>query len=158
MIIPIRNLALALPVAFVLHVLEEAPLFVAWFNTRVTPPITQSSFLTVNAIGLVITVGVAFSIASNPQPLQGLVGVAWVSFLMLANCLFHLVATVVLGRYCPGVITGSLLYLPLSIVFMRTVVQQIRVSGIIVVIAAFGGAIPMVVHGYLIVFRGSRLF
>ncbi len=32
--IAVRRLAPALPVAFVLHVVEEAPLFVSWFNSR----------------------------------------------------------------------------------------------------------------------------
>jgi len=154
----VRTLALAMPVVFVLHVVEEAPLFVTWFNSRVTPQISQGSFLTVNAIAFVITLGIAISISASRTPLQGLVGVAWVSFLMLANGLFHLVATVAHGRYCPGVITGLFLYLPLSLLFLRGVARETHVPALVVAVVSLAGAMPMAVHGYLIVFRGSRLF
>lgn len=154
----VRTLALCLPAAFVLHVVEEAPLFVTWFNSRVTPQISQSSFLTVNAIAFVITLGIAISISASRAPLQGLVGVAWVSFLMLANGLFHFVATVAHGSYCPGVITGVFLYLPLSLLFMRGVAHEAHVPALVVAVVALAGAMPMVLHGYFIVFRGSRLF
>lgn len=154
----VRTLAFSLPVVFVLHVVEEAPLFVAWFNGRVTPPISQSSFLTVNAIAFVITLGIAVAISASLAPLQGLVGVAWISFLMLANGLFHLVATVAHGSYCPGVVTGVFLYLPLSLLFMRRVAREAHVPALVVAVVALAGAMPMALHGYFIVFRGSRLF
>jgi hypothetical protein len=154
----VRTLALALPVVFVLHVVEETPLFVTWFNSRVTPQISQGSFFTVNAIAFVITLGIALSLLASRAPLQGLLAVAWVSFLMLANGLFHLVATVAHASYCPGVITGVFLYLPLSLLFMRTLAREAHLPALGVAVAALAGAIPMVLHGYLIVFRGSRLF
>lgn len=97
-------------------------------------------------------------LVASRGPLQGLVGVAWVSFLMLANGLFHVVATVAHGRYCPGVVTGLFLYLPLSLLFLRGVVREIHVPALVVAVVALAGALPMVLHGYLIVFRGSRLF
>jgi hypothetical protein len=37
----------------------------------------------------------------------GLVG--WLGFLMLANGVLHLVATVIDGAYCPGAITSGVL-------------------------------------------------
>lgn len=153
----VRTLALALPVIFALHVLEEAPRFVTWFNSRVTPPISQGTFLNVNAIAFVITLGVALALFASRGLLEGLVGAAWVSFLMLANGLFHLVATIAHGAYCPGVVTGVLLYLPFALLFTRAVARETRAPGLVLV-AALAGAVPMVLHGYLIVFRGSRLF
>jgi hypothetical protein len=147
-----------MPVVFVLHVLEEAPFFVAWINDRVTPPISERTFLTVNAVGLVITLGVALSLLASRERMTGLVAAAWVGFLMLANGLFHLVATVATRGYCPGVVTGVLLYLPLSLLFIRGVARETQVPAIVAVAAALVGAVPMALHGYLIVFRGSRLF
>jgi hypothetical protein len=131
---------------------------VTWFNARVTPPISQGSFLTVNAIAFVVTLGLAVSLLTSRAPLQGLLGVAWVSFLMLANGLFHLVATVAQADYCPGVITGVFLYLPLSFLFLTSLTRETHVPATGVAVAVLAGAIPMAVHGYLIVFRGSRLF
>jgi hypothetical protein len=77
---------------------------------------------------------------------------------MLANGLFHFVATVAHRSYCPRVITGVFLYVPLSLLFMRAVAREAKVPVLAVALVALTGALPMVFHGYLVVFRGSRLF
>lgn len=154
----LRILAFALPLVFAVHVAEEAPGFVAWFNSLVTPPITQRLFLSVNATAFVITLAVASLVATSRDTGSCIVGVAWVGFLMLANGMLHLVGTLVHLRYSPGVITGTLLYLPLSVLFMRAVVRECAISWRAVLLAALAGGVPMYIHGYLIIFRGSRLF
>lgn len=151
-------MAFALPVVFILHVIEEAPQFVSWFNSLVTPAITQSTFLSVNVVALLITLIVAAVVHIAHGPVSGFIGAAWVGFLMLANGLFHIVATVALGRYCPGVVTATIFYLPLSFLFLRAVVRELGVPLPVVGAVALLGGIPMYIHGYLIVFRGSRLF
>jgi hypothetical protein len=154
----LRTLAIALPFVFVLHVVEETPRFVAWFNSLVTPDITQSTFLSVNVAGLAITLIVAAVAAGSRNKAACLVGVAWVGFLMLANGLLHVVATAVHLRYSPGFVTSLLLYLPFTALFMRAVVMECAMSWRAVLVTALIGGTPMYVHGYLIVFRGSRLF
>jgi hypothetical protein len=154
----LRRLALALPVIFLLHVLEEAPGFVEWFNGLVARGISQPLFLTVNFVAFLITVALAAMVAAAPGPGTGVALTAWVGFLMLANGLFHLVATLVHGRYSPGVVTGTLLYLPVGVFTLRAVAREAGVKPAAAVLAAGAGAIPMLAHGYLIVFRGSRLF
>ena len=77
---------------------------------------------------------------------------------MLANGLFHIVGTVALGRYCPGVVTATLLYLPFSVLFLRAIVRELGVQSLAVGFVAVLAGAPMYIHGYLIVFRGSRLF
>jgi hypothetical protein len=62
------------------------------------------------------------------------------------------------GAYVPGLITAVMLYLPFSVWLLRRVVQSRRLPGVAVATIAVLGALPMLVHGYLIVFRGSRLF
>ena len=57
----------------------------------------------------------------------------------------------------PGVVTAIVLYLPFYAWFVARVVQSGRLSRTTVVIAAIVGATPMLAHGYLMVFRGSRL-
>ena len=154
----LRKLVLLAPFIFILHVLEEAPGFVAWFNSLVPRGISQNLFLTVNAVALTITVVIVLLVAASPDPASGLVLAAWVGFLMLANGVLHLVGTIAHGRYCPGVVTGTLLYLPYGALLLRRIVRDLELSPRVVVgIAALGGA-PMLVHGYLIVFRASRLF
>ena len=154
----LRKLVLLAPFIFILHVLEEAPGFVAWFNSLVPRGISQNLFLTVNAVALTVTVVIVLLVAASPDPASGLVLAAWVGFLMLANGVLHLVGTIAHGRYCPGVVTGTLLYLPYGALLLRRIVRDLELSPRVVVgIAALGGA-PMLVHGYLIVFRASRLF
>jgi hypothetical protein len=154
----LRILAIALPCVFAVHVAEEAPSFVAWFNSLVSPGITQRLFLAVNATAFLITLALGSLVATSRDAAPSILAVAWVGFVMLANGLFHLVGTLVHWRYSPGVVTGSLLYLPLSILFMRAVVRECGIRWATVVLVALVGGVPMYVHGYLIVFRGSRLF
>ncbi len=154
----LRPLAIALPIVFVCHVLEEAPHFVEWFNSLVTPGISQRLFLSVNLTAFVITLLLGGFVAMTRGAVLSILTVAWVGFLMLANGIFHLVATIVHWRYSPGVITGTLLYIPLSFLFMRAVVRECAYAWSTVVLVALFGGIPMCLHGFMIVFRGSRLF
>ena len=152
------RLAAALPAVFLLHVAEEAPGFVPWFNILVTPPISHRLFLSVNVLAFLITLAAAYFVVTSRDRASALAGVAWVGFLMLANAAFHVVATVVLGRYCPGVITALLLYVPVSVLFLRAAARERGLSAPSVLAVAVLGGVPMDLHGYLIVFRGSRLF
>ena len=154
----LRKLVLLAPLVFILHVLEEAPGFVAWFNSLVARGINQNLFLMVNAVALAVTVVIVLLVAASRDPASSLVLAAWVGFLLLANGVLHLVGTIAHARYCPGVVTGTLLYLPYGTLLLRTIVREFGLRPGVVLGAAALGAAPMLVHGYLIVFRGSRLF
>ena len=154
---PYRLILLA-PVLFILHVGEEAPGFVAWFNAHVEPPITEELFLGVNLTGLVITVAVTALMSWSRDRAMAALAVAWLSFLMFANGLFHLLATLVEASYAPGVVTATFLYLPYFVTFGLQLLRRREISGLAALGAVLVGATPMVVHGYLILFEGSRLF
>ena len=153
-----RNPILLAPLIFVGHFLEESPEFVPWFNAHVARGITSGLFWRVNITALMITlIVVAFEGFSRSEASLTL-AIAWLSFLMLANGIFHVVGAFVDRTYVPGLATAVLFYLPYySWLFMRGVKSK-RVNASILTIAAVIGAIPMLAHGYLIVFRGSRLF
>lgn len=151
-------LALLAPIVFVIHVTEEAPTFVSWFNAHVEPDISEPLFLTVNGVAFVITVVLAAVLAAARDSVPALLDLAWLGFLFFANALFHLTATVVHRSYCPGAVTAALLYLPYFAVLFSVVVKRLRVPWSVALAVTVLGAIPMAVHGYLIVFRGSRLF
>lgn len=154
----LRKLALFAPLVFILHVLEELPSFVTWFNSLVPRGINQGLFLTVNGVALAITVALTLLVAASPDPVSGLLLAAWVGFLFIANGLLHLVGTIAHERYSPGVVTGAILYLPYGVLLLQRIVRDLALKpGVVIGIATLGG-IPMLVHGYLIVFRGSRLF
>lgn len=146
------------PAIFLVHVLEEAPRFVPWFNALVADGITQELFLTVNVAGFVITVGVTALAAAGGSVATALLALAWVSFLMFANAVLHIVGTLAHAQYAPGVITATLLYLPYSCWFFWRVRRQYGLSWSGPSALSLLAGLPMYVHGYLIVFRGSRLF
>ena len=146
------------PLVFVAHVLEESPGFVPWFNAHVTRGITADVFWTVNATALLITVLAALAVRAAGSAGAVLLVVAWLSFLMLTNAAFHVTGAVVDGGYVPGLATAVLLYLPYCGWVAREVLRIGRVAPGLLAAAAVLGAIPMAVHGYRILFLGTRLF
>ena len=146
------------PPIFILHFLEEAPGFVRWFNVHVDPDITPGLFWSVNLWGLLVTTLIVAATWSQASTLLLIVAVAWLSFLMGANAVFHLVAVAIDRAYAPGAISSAVLYGPYYTWFTARVARTGRVPPGIHAAAALAGATPMVVHGYRIVFLGSRLF
>jgi hypothetical protein len=152
-----RALMLAPPV-FVIHFLEESPGFVEWFNAHVARGITPSLFWTVNITALVITLAVAAFEWLSRSGLSLTAALVWLGFLMLANAVFHVAGSLVDGRYVPGLATAVLLYLPYYFWLSVMAVKSGRVRVAALAACALLGALPMLAHGYLILFRGSRLF
>ena len=155
---PLRLLLLAAPLIFVAHFVEEAPGVVAWFNAHVDRGITPSLFWTVNFTALGITIAVVLLEWLSPTALSAGVAIAWLSFLMLANAVLHLTGALVDRAYVPGLVTALLLYLPFYGWVVARAIQSRRVPRDAVAAATLLGALPMLAHGYLILFRGGRLF
>jgi uncharacterized protein with HXXEE motif len=149
---------LAAPLVFVAHFLEESPGFVPWFNAHVTRGITTDLFWTVNATGLLITILVLVVFWATDTAAAVVFVVAWLSFLMLTNAVFHITGAIVDHGYVPGLVTAILLYLPYCGWVGWQVVRQHRAAPGLLAAAAVLGAIPMAVHGYRILFLGTRLF
>ena len=152
-----RGLLLA-PLVFVAHFLEESRGFVPWFNAHVTTGITQDSFWAVNTTGLLITVLLILGFWAIQSAGSALLVVAWLSFLMLTNAIFHITAAIIDRAYVPGLVTAVVLYLPYCAWVGAQVVRSSRVAASMVAASAVLGGIPMAVHGYRILFLGSRLF
>jgi hypothetical protein len=152
-----RGLLLA-PLVFLAHFLEESASFVPWFNAHVTRGITQDLFWTVNGTGLVITVLVALAYRATRSDVATVVVVAWFSFLMLTNAIFHVTGSIVDRAYVPGLVSAIVLYVPYCAWMGWRMVRDRRVApGVLAAAAVLGGA-PMAVHGYRILFLGTRLF
>lgn len=141
-----------------IHVIEEAPAFVPWLNSLVEPDISEPRFLMVNGVAFFITVLLSGALAATRERAIAVADLAWLGFLFFANALFHLTATVVHHRYSPGAATAACLYLPYFALLFAVVLRRLRVSWGVALLATVLGALPMAAHGYLIVFRGSRLF
>jgi len=144
------------PLVFVAHFLEESPGFVPWFNAHVTRGITADLFWTVNATALVITVLVTAVFWSTETTAAVVLVAAWLSFLMLTNAVLHVTGAIVDRGYVPGLVTAILLYLPYCGWVTWLLVRHRRVAPGLLAAAAVLGAIA--VHGYRILFLGTRLF
>ena len=110
--------AIFLPVAYLLHLGEE------WFGDlpgwTVNAPggeVSPEQFLLVNAIAF-------FLFAVGTLAALRYEGMAWFAAAFAAlvgvNGVVHALASVVVGSYAPGTVTGLLLYIPLSVIILRT--------------------------------------
>jgi uncharacterized membrane protein HdeD (DUF308 family) len=154
----VPHVLLLAPLIFICHFLEESPGFVGWFNSHVARGITQGLFWRVNFSGLVITLMVVAVEWFSRSAFSLILATAWLGFLMLANAVLHIVGALADGQYVPGLATAILLYLPYYFLLFIRGAQSKRVAAAVLAAAAVLGSVPMLVHGYLIIFRGSRLF
>lgn len=155
--ITLRGLARSLPIVFAFHVFEESLGFVQWFNARVEPDISWRTFITVTSVAFVITVLVAAQLSVSRSRFIGIAAAAWVGFLMLANGILHIAASIMDGGYVPGLGTAVLLYLPVSLALVASIASECAMSWTRVAIAALLGGIPMYLQGWLVLFRGTSL-
>ncbi|HKP72342.1 MAG TPA: HXXEE domain-containing protein [Pyrinomonadaceae bacterium] len=146
------------PFIFVVHFLEESPGFVEWFNGHVGRGITSGLFWTVNISALVITLVLVGIEWSSRSAFSLVLAAAWLGFLMLANAAFHIAGGVLDRQYVPGLVTAIVLYVPYYCWFFMRAAKSRRVAVVWLIAAAIFGSLPMLAHGYLILFRGSRLF
>jgi hypothetical protein len=77
---------------------------------------------------------------------------------MFANAIYHLLATIVLRRYSPGVVTGTALYLPFFFWFVRDLRTRFRASPEIILLIVILAGLPMFLQTYMVVFKHSRFF
>ncbi len=123
-----------LPAAVLLHQLEEWFWgFPAWVSAALGRELTAERFLLVNAVGLALFV--AGSLAARGSPRMAWIGVSLAALAGL-NGLLHPVASLVAGSYSPGTVTGLLLYVPVSVLVLRS--SAARLSK-----AVFAGAVAV---------------
>jgi hypothetical protein len=153
----VRLLILLAPLIYMAHILEEAPGYIRWLNSVVDHGVPdQGHFFAGNLPSIAITALTAVIAAATLNRAALLVMLAWLSYFMFANAVFHIVATVVLHRYSPGTITAALLYLPYFAWFVRYMRSRVPAWAIAGVALTFG--MPMFIQAYMIVFRGTRFY
>ena len=146
------------PVIFVCHFLEESRGFVQWFNEHVSREITSGLFWTVNISALVITLVIVLIELLEPSFISASLIVLWFSFLMLANAIFHITGGIVDKKYVPGLITAIVLYIPYYFFVVGRIYKKRRLRVGWLILLAFMGSAPMLIHGYMILFPGGRFF
>jgi hypothetical protein len=151
------RLLLLAPLVILAHVAEEAPGLVAWSNRHLEPDLTMSDFFALNAIGLLVTVLIAVPSVRSRNYLLALGLIAWLSFVMLANGVIHLTASLLFREYVPGTVTAGILYLPYFVAATVTVCRNFDVRPRAAILAATIGAVPMLAQGIGILTVGRRL-
>jgi hypothetical protein len=153
----VRALILLAPLVYAAHILEEAPGYIRWLNSVVDRGVPdQGHFFVGNLPSITITALIAVIAAITLNRGALLVMLAWLSYFMLANGIFHIVATIVLRRYSPGTITAAALYLPYFAWFVNYMRSRAPAWAVAAVALIFG--LPMFIQAYMIVFRGTRFY
>ncbi|MBI3071599.1 MAG: HXXEE domain-containing protein, partial [Deltaproteobacteria bacterium] len=110
-----------LPVlAFAAHIAEEYPRFPEWATRHFGA--TSRAWYVYSHVPLVFFVIAiaAFAEKAPPQSVWPLLATA-IQWVLATNAIFHLVTTRLFREYSPGVVTGTLLFLPTTAyVFWRT--------------------------------------
>ena len=110
-----RQALILFPLAVALHIFEEWPRFPRWARRFASPTYTDRDYIITHVFAILFAIGAVLLVRAFPN--------RWILFGFFAfvfwpgtfcNALFHAGATVLSRRYCPGVLTGILVYLPLS--------------------------------------------
>lgn len=98
--------------SYAAHILEEYfGGFPEWFAAVAGSPLPRADFVIINALALGAVALAAFAATRRPALGWLAIGIATVAFI---NGLAHLLASLMWATYSPGLITGVILYLPLS--------------------------------------------
>jgi len=111
------NILWLVPVAYAIHIIEEAPRFVPWtkrYSWLFTSQFTMPKFILGNCLFMayvLISIFLAISYHGEWTLVLGLSTAAWI----FSNFLLHATITLYSGEYSPGVVTAGALYVPISL-------------------------------------------
>jgi len=138
------RVALLLPAVLLLHQVEEwFGGFPEWTRYAAGSGVTAERFLLINAVGFVLFTFWTLVAFRERQISWTIVSLAT---LIGLNGVLHAVASVVVGRYSPGTVSGLLLSLPLAIVVLRAALAALPrglVFGAIVAGVLFHGLVTV---------------
>jgi len=119
------RMALFLPIAYLIHLGEEwFGGILEWFPIAMGYEVSVERFLIINSTAFVIFIIGTLAAVSLPR----MTWFAATSAALLGlNGVVHTLATIVFGFYSPGTVTGVLLYIPLSLLLLRSL--STRLSG-----------------------------
>jgi hypothetical protein len=153
-------LLLFFPLAITLHNLEEALWLPQWSHhaARYHRPVEKNEF----HFALIIITALAYLVTFFRILLPDIVFISWIFYgflgVMIINAIFpHLVATIVLKKYAPGLFTGLFLNIPInSILIYRAINIQITTITEVVIATVAAGILLILIIPLL--FRAGRRF
>ncbi len=133
-----------LPIAFAAHVSEEFLTGYPAYAAKVTGyPMELPMFLGSNIFFIVIMALLTRWAARTKKPNASFWTVTWAAGNLFWNFIYHGVAMLVHGVYSPGIVTGVLIYLPLSLLVWRAGLAQKQITGPALAIAILLGGVFM---------------
>lgn len=110
--------------AYLCHLAEEFFAgFPEWFAIVVARPLPRTGFLLINAVALVVMVAAIRAATRRETDEWMAIAVATVLFV---NAIAHLAGCLVVGAYAPGVLTGVVIYVPLTMLVLIRAWHQAR--------------------------------
>lgn len=109
-------------ILFVAHMIEEYPRFPAWAS-RHFGATSKAWYIYSHILLVALIMGAAWWAQTSPPRSLAPLLVAAIMFSLAGNALFHIVTTVLFREYSPGVVTGSLLFLPAAAWYFDQVQQ-----------------------------------
>jgi hypothetical protein len=148
------------PLAITLHNIEEALWLPQWSKhaARFHPPVEAREF----HFALIIITALAYLATFLTLLFPDIAFLKWIFYgtlgVMIINAIFpHLVATIVLKRYAPGLFTGIFLIIPInSLLIYRAINAQI-ITGIQTIIATVFVGIVLIIAIPLLFKTGRKL-
>lgn len=107
------------PVTYALHAAEEyccGETFPVWISRLGNVQFTPTAFLWLNGIAMLVMVG---AVGLGMRQLAGGWPAAALATVTVINAIAHLAGTIATWTYSPGVITGTVLWLPLGLAMLR---------------------------------------
>lgn len=118
-----RLSTIAFPATYLLHVAEEYwGGFPVWLSRVAGADLSREEFLVINAIALSVMTILVFVVSFRPRARFILAALATS---VTVNALLHIGATILTHSYSPGVVTGTLLWLPLGIWTLQRLAHEI---------------------------------
>ncbi len=154
-----KKVILLAPLVFLLHVLEEYRSVVSWVNSVLKQgSMSQSLFIAATFLVLFCVILVTIILNKMDSTVPAFIALVLLSSVMLANGIFHIIASAMVDTNPPGVITSIFLLLPFFIWFTWVVMKRYKIRLLYLLLAVLWGSVPMVIHGYFLLFRGRHIF
>jgi hypothetical protein len=150
-----------LPYAFALHNLEEVFSMEKWSKSipkSIHPPVTTAQFSI--AIALFTLLGFVVVLSKDYYPSEDiyLLFVSGFAGMLFLNTFFpHLIATIYLRKYAPGVITGLLINAPLTAIILWLIYDNQLISNLQITLSVLIGGFTGAVLAFLFLKIGHLL-
>ncbi|ATE64327.1 HXXEE domain-containing protein [Rhizorhabdus dicambivorans] len=129
MTISFYRLIWLLPVAFALHLVEEYCTGYPAYAAAVTGhPMALPMFLGPNILFVAIMALLTWWAAKTRKPAAMFWLLAWAAGNQFWNFVYHLIAVPAHDRHSPGLITGALIYLPLSLAIWQAALAERQIG------------------------------